>query len=76
MHEFPKALLCVFIILVGAASAAGAAPIPPVCQPALDGQIKLITTPHHTVTAEGSPPKMGEAIAVDGANYFKFTTNG
>ena len=68
---FPKALSFVFVILVSAASAATAAPIPPVCQPALDGQIKLITTPHHTVTSEGNPPKMGEAIAVDGVNYFK-----
>lgn len=60
-----------FAAVVCGASAATAAPIPPVCQPALDGQIKLITTPHHTVTAEGNPPKMGEAIAVDGVNYFK-----
>ncbi len=68
---FLKAFSLAVAILVSAASAATAAPIPPVCQPAIDGQIKLITTPHHTVTAEGNPPKIGEAIAVDGINYFK-----
>jgi hypothetical protein len=33
----------------------------------LDAQIKVITTPHHTVEVEGNPPTMGEAIAVDRA---------
>jgi hypothetical protein len=65
------ALSFVVVILVAATSAAEAAPISATCQPALDGQIKLVTTPHHTVTAEGNPPKVGEAIAVDGVNYFK-----
>jgi hypothetical protein len=68
---FAKAFSFVFVIVVSAVSTAWAAPIQAVCQPPLDGQLKLITTPHHTVTAEGKPPKMGEAIAVDGANYLK-----
>lgn len=48
-----------------------AATIPPVCQPVIDAQIKVITTPHHTVSTESSRPTPGEAITVDGQNYVK-----
>ncbi len=59
------------MLVLGAADAAVAAPVPPVCQAPIDSGIKVTTTPHHTVTAEGNPPTIGEAIMADGVNYVK-----
>jgi hypothetical protein len=59
------------MFVLGMAGVAGAAPVPPGCQSPVDAGMKVITTPHHTVTAEGNPPKIGEAIMAGGVNYVK-----
>jgi hypothetical protein len=65
----------VIAAVLSAASTAAAVPVPAVCQPAVDAQVKVITTPHHTVTTQGNQPKTGEAITVDGVNYVKIRDN-
>ena len=69
---FPQALTFLFVILVGAASAAPAiAQISPVCKPVSEAGIKVTTTPHHAVSTESDSKTVSETITADGAIYVK-----
>ena len=66
-------LRCLSLMLcaLSLAGAAAAAEISPACKPVLDAELRVTTTPHHTVSTESGRKTVGEAITADGVDYIK-----